>query len=376
MRFHVLGLGPIGCLIAYNLRQTVSNKHPITLVHKTAKHAASVLNSSTPLSYERSGIVLQQSGFLHEVSSDRHTTPSSSKTAPIDSLIVCVKAHQTVSSIRALVPRLTPDSTIVLMQNGMGIYEALIRDIFRNPDQRPHFVLASITHGAWLKDYMHVVHAGVGGIQLGIFPEAGTDFERSFPHLAMDDIAPEHAEPRSPSSRYASLRHTIAALTGMEALNVEWQTFYNIQMAMRRKVVVNAVINPLTALMNCKNGEIFAHSSGQAICERVCMEASNAFRAQHRAELVASKASSRTRNTEFPYQLTTESLVKEVQRVAQVTAGNYSSMLMDIRQGRETEIGFMNGYLQTIGRKHHLQMPTNSLLMRLIDLRTRIPIRL
>ena len=373
MRLHVLGLGPIGCLIAYHLRQTVSSEHPITLIHKTAKHA---LNASTRLSYERSGIVLHQSGFRHEVSSDRHNTPSASKTTPIDSLIVCVKAHHTVSSIRALVPRLTPDSTIVLMQNGMGIYEALIRDIFRNPDQRPHFVLASITHGAWLKDTMHVVHAGVGGVHLGIFPEQGVDFEQSFPQLNLNDIAPEGAPSGSRPSRFASLRHTIAALTGMEALNVEWQTFYNIQMAMRRKVVVNAVVNPLTALMNCKNGEIFAHTSGRAICERVCMEASNAFRAQHRAELIATKASSRERNTEFPYQLTTESLVKEVQRVAQVTAGNYSSMLMDIKQGRETEIGFMNGYLQTIGRKHNLQMPTNSLLMRLIDLRTRIPIRL
>ncbi|GJE85801.1 2-dehydropantoate 2-reductase-like protein [Phanerochaete sordida] len=371
MRFHVLGLGPIGCLVAYHLRQTVSSKHTITLVHKTAKHAPSVLNASTPLSYERSGIIQHQSGFLHEVSSDHRHSPSSSKASPIDSLIVCVKAHHTVSSIRALVPRLTPDSTIVLMQNGMGIYDALIRDIFRNPDQRPHFVLASITHGAWLKDHMHVVHAGVGGIQLGIFPEEGIDFEQSFPELHLDDIASEGT-----ASRYASLRATVAALTGMDALNVQWQTFYNIQMAMRRKVVVNAVINPLTALMDCKNGEIFAHTSGKAICDRVCMEASNVFRAQHRAELVATKASSRDRNTEFPFQLTAESLAQEVQRVAQVTAGNYSSMLMDIRQGRDTEIGFMNGYLQTIGRKHHLQMPTNALLMRLIDLRTRIPNRL
>lgn len=371
MRFHVLGLGPIGCLIAYHLRQTVSKEHTITLVHKTARHAPSPLNASTRLSLERSGVVVPQSGFRHEVFD--HPEQTLAKTAPIESLIVCVKAHHTVNSIRALLPRLTPDSTIVLMQNGMGIYEALIRDIFRNPDQRPHFVLASLTHGAFLKSYMHVVHAGGGGIQLGIVPEGASAFERSFPELSLDDLA---GPPGAPPARYASLRGTMAALTGMHGLNVEWRTFYTLQMAMRRKVVVNAVINPLTALLNCKNGEVLAHPSGRALCTKLCREASDAFRAQHLAELVAAKARSRDRNTEFPYELTTESLVKEVTRVAEVTANNYSSMLMDVKQGRTTEIGFMNGYLNSVGRKHRVQMPTNSMLMRLLDLRTRIPIRL
>lgn len=320
---------------------------------------------------ERNGTVVPQAGYRHEVF-ERATDARMSKHMPIESLIVCVKAHNTVSSIRALIPRLTPDSTIVLMQNGMGIYEALVRDLFRNPAHRPHFVLASITHGAFMKEYMHVVHAGVGGIQLGIVPEPGEDFETSYPTLSLDDISP----PGAASHRFASLRGTIGAFTGVQPLNVEWQSFYTIQMAMRRKVVVNAVINPLTALLNCKNGEVLAHASGKAIGKRICMEASNAFRAQHKAEVAATRASGKQVSSEFPWQLTAPALLEEVARVADVTANNYSSMLMDVRQGRETEIGFMNGYLQSVGRAHGLQLPTNSLVMRLMDLRTRIPTHL
>ena len=371
MRFHVLGLGPIGCLIAYHLRQTLSHDHTITLVHRTAKHA---LDASTRLAMERNGITVHQSGFRHEIS-DR---PNTKSTAPIDSLIVCVKAHQTTESIRALVPRLTPDSTIVLMQNGMGIYESLIQDIFRNPEQRPHFVLASITHGAFLKDALHVIHAGVGGIQFGIVPERGADFERSFPDLSLDDIAPPATDDNGVSAhdRFASLRTTAAALTGMDALNVEWKSFYAVQMAMRRKVVVNAVINPLTALLGCPNGAVLAHRSGQSICARVCMEASAVFRAQHKAELTASRALARGMNTNFPYQLTTEALVQEVRRVADATARNYSSMLQDVQKGRKTEIGYLNGYLTNLGKQYSVPMPTTSMLSHMIDLRTRIPTRL
>ncbi|KIP12045.1 hypothetical protein PHLGIDRAFT_399652 [Phlebiopsis gigantea 11061_1 CR5-6] len=368
MRFHVLGLGPIGCLLAHHLRQTVSNHHSITLVHKSTKYAANAVNPSSRVLLERNSIVVPQSGFQHETF-DHKVEPTTSKTTPIESLIVCVKAHHTVNTIRALLPRLTPDTTIVLMQNGMGIYEALIREIFRNPDRRPHFVVASITHGAFLKDYMHVVHAGVGGIQLGVVPEHGADFEASYPHMSLADLG--ERTPRSDT-----LRHTVAALTGLAALNVDWQSFYTIQMALRRKVVVNAVVNPLTALMDCKNGAVLAHPSGRAICERVCLEAANVFRAQHAADLRDVRASSREHNTTFPFQLTKDALVQEVERVAQVTANNYSSMLMDIKRGRTTEIGFMNGYLCDLGKRHNVQMPTNSLLMRLIDLRTRIPVHL
>ena len=216
---------------------------------------------------------------------------------------------------------------------------------------------------------MHVVHAGVGGIQFGVFPEHGIDFEASYPRMTLDDLG-------GGDPRFGTLRQTVAALTGMAALNVDWQSFYTTQMALRRKVVVNAVINSLTALMDCKNGAVLAHQSGRAICERVCLEAANAFRAQHAADLRQSGTSSRDRPVEFPYQLTKDALIQEVERVAQVTANNYSSMLMDIKRGRTTEIGFMNGYLCDLGKRHNVQMPTNSLLMRLIDLRTRIPVHL
>jgi len=50
----------------------------------------------------------------------------------------------------------------------MGVYERLVEDVFRNPEQRPHFIVAANDHGAWNKDYFHTVHASIGSITFGI----------------------------------------------------------------------------------------------------------------------------------------------------------------------------------------------------------------
>eukprot|EP00978_Attheya_sp_CCMP212_P045213 scaffold337711_cov24-Attheya_sp.AAC.1 len=53
-----------------------------------------------------------------------------------------------------------------------------------------------------------------------------------------------------------------------------------------------------------------------------------------------------------------------VQAVISETAANHSSMLQDVFAGRRgTEIDFLNGYIQDIGKsKHGIETPANSFL--------------
>ncbi|PSR76662.1 hypothetical protein PHLCEN_2v8259 [Hermanssonia centrifuga] len=391
MRIHILGLGPIGCLVAYHLRRTLPARHPITIIHKTQRMAVMARQAGNIITMETSGVTITANDFDQEtadphdemlpVRNSKSTStnpafaPKSNVTTPIESLIVCVKAHKTLTAIRDLLPRISKDSTIVLVQNGMGVYEHLIQNLFRNQEQRPHFVLASVNHGAWLKEYLHVVHAGAGDLTFGIVPDYhGRQFEASLPDLNLDDITPNtHNDPSA--NHYLSLRNTIAALSSLSVLNTSWKSMYDTHMTMRRKVVVNAVINPLTALLNCRNGDVLAHKSGQNICRNVCQEASNAFQAQWKSELKdASNAGHDVGDAQFPEALSAASLVLECKRVAELTRFNYSSMLMDVRRARDTEILFLNGYLLGLGRKHNIYMPANNLLMNMMDLRSRIPL--
>jgi 2-dehydropantoate 2-reductase len=403
MRFHVLGLGPIGSLLSHHLRRAIPPSHSITLIHKTTRQAQEALANGGVIHVENNGLVTTATGFKSEIfepsyanhlpqggrdgaSNDR----AEEEAETIESLFITTKAHQTLSAVHRLLPRLSRNTTIVLLQNGMGVYEELVHEVFRNPEQRPHFILASNTHGAFLKGFYKVVHAGVGGIDFGIVPDpGGRNFEAGFldenvpkserkPHL--EDVTKHSEDPVF--VRYRSLRNTVAAMLLMESLDTTWKPMAQIQLTMRRKLVVNAVINPLTAVMGCRNGEIFSTNASYRIMQRVCQEAADVYAAQIRAETQAwlSALASQGEDMEkvavgrLPRALTRGRLEEECLRVAQVTKGNISSMLSDVRRGRKTEIEFINGYLLKLGSTYHVEMPATATLLNLVKMRSAIPL--
>lgn len=401
-----MGAGTVGCLIASHLRRTLPKHSPVTLLHKTAKHAIEAQQTGNGLiTLENQGIPLKAYGFEHDVW-DEATSPEdlnpSMRQKPsrqeeelglyrdpdapprtadraIQSLIVATKAYSVTDSLRHLLPRISAASTIVLLQNGMGLYEELCSQVFPNPLNRPHFILGVNNHGTWAKKYMHVVHAGIGNMKLGIMPDGlNRNFERSYreatdpknARLNLDDIFTSVSEDVE-GPRYYSLRFTMQALLAAEGLYASWIPVYDLHLAQLRKLVVNSVINPLTALLACPNGDIFKHKAGRSIAGKVCQEASDAIHAQWMAER---KAAGRTDKVPFPPSLRHTALFNEAERISRMTSKNYSSMLTDVRKSHPTEIRYLNGYLVALGRRYNVPMPTNEMLLSLMRLRKEIPL--
>jgi 2-dehydropantoate 2-reductase len=420
MHFHVLGLGPIGSLISHHLCKAVdATKHGVVLIHKTNNQLKKAKLAGNILKVEREGVVDASTAFSSEVfqaakqlrfegrearrfargtlksqnanvggldaKAKNSPPPQTHHTLlPIDSLIVTVKAYMAVDVIKALVPRLRPNSTIVLLHNGMGIYERLLEDVFRNPEQRPHFIVAVNDHGAWNKDYFHTVHAGVGAITFGIVadprgrnfetPVADTDVPSQEQLQSLDNIMLPNEGDDSP---YRSLRNTVAALSSLSGLNTAWKPISHVETAMKRKLVVNSVVNPLTALLGCRNGELLETAEARKILNRICFEAAQAFAMQAQEEEGSDKEKRvkvRMGLSRVSPGLTARALEEECLRVIKVTAGNISSMLSDVRSGSYTEIDYMNGYLVGLGNSFSLPMTTTTTLLNLIKLRTAIPL--
>lgn len=424
MRFHVLGLGPIGSLVSHHLCNTLDTRiHGVVLIHKNTQQLKKANLARNTLKVERKGVVNASRAFRSEVfeaatqvryekravnrlarealisetpNADLHGRSSKPKgispecvqqtLLPIESLIVAIKAYTVVDTVRALVPRLTPNSTIVLLHNGMGVYERLVEDVFRNPEQRPHFIVAVNDHGAWNKHYFHTVHAGVGSITFGIVADPrGRNFEASVADedipareqvLSLDSIMSPQEGDESP---YRSLRNTVATLSNLSGLNAAWKPISHVETAMKRKLVVNSVINPLTALLGCRNGELLESADARKIIQRVCCEAARAFAMQAQQE----EGSWNDREKEVRIRsgfgrvspgLSAQALEEECLRVINLTAANISSMLSDVRTGSYTEIDFMNGYLLGLGRSFNLPMTTTATLLNLIKMRTTIPL--
>lgn len=234
--------------------------------------------------------------------------------APIARLLLTVKAHQTRAAFAAVAPRLAPGAVIVLLQNGMGAADALVAD---GPAHAP--LLATTTLGAWRRAPAHVVHAGDGPTWLG------------------------------PGPRAASAAQRAAALDGLRASGfaVDWDDA--IEARLWDKLAVNAAINPLTALLDCRNGALAEHAEGRALVSALCAETSAAFTALGRPATA---------------------LAERVLAVAAATAGNVSSMCADVRAGRPTEIDFITGHLVARAAALGLELPRHRLLLEMIRLKT------
>ena len=105
------------------------------------------------------------------------------------------------------------------------------------------------------------------------------------------------------------------------------------------KLAANAVLNPLTALWDVQNGEVLRRAEGREICQSVCEELWAVM--QHQA--ISPSA----------YELSVDDLTDFVRECAEANALNYSSMCMDVRHGRRTEIEQLNGWVERLSHRLH-----------------------
>lgn len=290
--WHILGAGAIGCLYAANCPADT----PVQLI----------------LSDERI-VELTQNGQSIEVQHiDGHISriepeqlDSATTETPINRLILSTKAHQSLSALSTIAHRLSPQATIILLQNGMGVADEIAKHY---PDAK--LVLATTTHGAWRRDRNHIVHAGLG-----------------------ETLFDAHCGDQKRNTIQSELSHP----------GFIWQAVNDMPSRLWQKLAINCAINPLTALLRCRNGELADHDVSQQQLS-VC------------AEIVAlAKAT----GIEIP---DAHPLLAKVSAVMQNTANNRSSMLQDVLAGRDTEIDYLNGYVVTLGNKLGIQCPANERL--------------
>jgi 2-dehydropantoate 2-reductase len=113
------------------------------------------------------------------------------------------------------------------------------------------------------------------------------------------------------------------------------------------KVVINAAINPLTALLRVPNGELLARPAARTLLAASAREA-------------AAVANGLGRNLAY------QDPVAAVEEVARRTAANRSSMLQDVERGAPTEIDAICGAIAQVGEQSGVAAPVNWALWLLV----------
>lgn len=282
----------------------------------------------------------------------------------IQDLVVTVKAHLTVQALAPIANRLNKDSTILLLQNGMGTYQEVCDKLFPDPMTRPNFVLGINSHGVHRTATFNVTHAGRGIITLGMVPrlpfnsaEKGTSdtpeplrYHRKYDvkYLDPDD---EVYKVWPDSARY--ITQTFLRTPLLAACAVDPVELHQMQL---EKLAVNCIINPFTCLLDCRNGDILDNNALGRAWRLLVAEISTVICAMPELQHIPT-----LRNRFSPKRLEMYAV-----GVAKNTAENYSSMLQDMRKGIETEIEYINGYIVRRGEEVGFQCVMNYLLMQLV----------
>jgi 2-dehydropantoate 2-reductase len=249
--------------------------------------------------------------LLEQADGSKQSYPVRATSNPTDcagarQALVLVKAWQTSRSARFLVECLSQEGIALSLQNGMGNREKLASALGSE-----RVALGTTTSGATLLGPGHVRSAGEGVISVGAHPRIKNLTE----HL-----------------RQAGFNLDI--LEDLDAL-------------LWGKLVVNAAINPLTALLRVPNGELVTRPSARVLSAQLAREAAS----------VAEAA-----GIELPFQ----DPVATAEGVAERTAANKSSMFQDVLRGAPTEIDAICGELVKSGEVLGIPTPINAVMWRLV----------
>jgi 2-dehydropantoate 2-reductase len=113
------------------------------------------------------------------------------------------------------------------------------------------------------------------------------------------------------------------------------------------KLVINAAINPLTALLRVPNGKLLEHPSAREMMKALASETAQVAKAE---------------KVDLPF----PDPVAAAEEVALKTASNHSSMLQDVLRGAPTEVDAICGAVVKTGQKHNINTPANWTCWKLI----------
>jgi 2-dehydropantoate 2-reductase len=292
-RIAIIGGGAMGSLLAYSLAPHA----PLWLLDGWAAHVEQI---------RAHGITCE-----HNQGEGTHAVRATRDPAEIgaaDIALVLVKSRQTAWAAE-MAARISC-GLVITLQNGVGNREILAAQL---GDDRVGQAVTAL--GATLLGPGRVRHAGLGLTTFGAAPQ---------PDLAQ----------------------ALAGLFNRAGLPADLTD--DLDTLVWGKLVVNAGINALTALLRVPNGSLEHAPAILPLLQQVVAEAA---------------AVAAARGIRLPY----ADPLAHVLAVARATGANHSSMLQDVLRGAPTEIDTINGAIAREGRRLGVATPTNQLLTLLVE---------
>jgi len=270
------------------------------------------------------GLAVEGLFGAHRVSGLACATDPRELRGPYAAILLTAKAYDTRALAAAVAPHLAADGFLLSLQNGLGNVEAAAETV-----GAARVLGARVIFGAELVE--------PGRVRVTVYA---------------DPVLVGSPDPGDPARRAAAVRWA----AHLAAAGIPAEPTDDIVAALWAKVLYNAALNPLGALLGVPYGALPADPDTRAVMDAVIEEAF----AVARAEGVALPWPDAAAYREAFYG-----------RLVPSTAGHRSSMLQDIERGRPTEIDAINGQVVTRGAARGIPTPVDATLTRLVRARAR-----
>jgi len=295
-RIGIIGAGAMGTLFGFHLAQSCD----VTMLDSNAIVSKAI---------ERGGLVVNDGA-------PRKVTVASNPRELFGShvLFLFVKAVDTLRALRPFAGELNPASPIVSLQNGIGNEDAIKTAL-----------------------------GGAVPVVLGITTESSQTVELG--HARSSEEGNTIVGSTSATPTIARMVADLLSRSGLRCSVV-----YDIRPHLWGKLVANAAINALSALLDCEAGAIPRDPNAAHLAEALADEA-------------AGVAAALKINLPYvnPWQYVTD--------VIALGADQRSSMAFDLESGHPSEIDHINGAVVAFGRRTGTPTPYNDAMVRLIKAR-------
>lgn len=374
-RIYILGLTNVGKFVAHSLAG-IPNRPPITLLFHHKGFFATWNRSGRVIEVEEYGRCEKRGGFDVELADPLGSQASSlvkSGSSIISNLIVAVKGPTVVAALLGVAHRLTSESTIVFLQNGMGFIDDVNEKVFTDPDTRPSYVLGVVSHGLRTTSPttapFTLSRFGVATMALGFIPENfHVTAQRTIPASHDEGIEPASSDQcpmpvswetarKRPSTRY--LLRTLTRTPVLAAMGLDPVDIYQLKL---EKLALQALIDPLTTMFDCKNGELLNNAHVTRILRLLLSEITLVIKSLPELKDVPN----------LDLRFSPAKLEYQAFSIAKGTAGIESAMLQDIRTGKETEIEYLQGFIVRRGEELGIRCIMNYMLLQMVKGKDRI----
>ncbi|MGG5253052.1 2-dehydropantoate 2-reductase [Neobacillus sp. SM06] len=289
MKIDVIGGGAIGLLFAAYL----SKSFAVTIFTKTSQQAAELNKHGIVLVKDQQSVSFR----VQAKSMDEYEKPG-------DLAILAVKQYQ-LETVLAKLSEIPACDSLLFLQNGMG-HLTFLENVSAN-----NVYVGSVEHGAVKENSYTVRHHGEGITNVAVYNGS-----------------------LSPLSRFME-----KAPSGFPFIFQD--NYYEMLLD---KLIVNAMVNPLTAILQIENGLLIANSFYYQTLRIFFSEIAGIVKLKD-----------------------PEASFEKVVHVCRQTAKNRSSMLKDIEAGRKTEVESILGFLLKEAEKQKKNAPLCTVFYHLIE---------